>query len=166
MISARAGFLSAFGALYLLAAASPAAVAAEKPPKCINPVSIYRGSITVDATDYVHRVKQGGNSVKQPIDGLDRAVSSSPRVRFWLDYPFEKPYAGTVEGKVTLRAVIDAIRAGFRKMYEGTTVRDIPKMANKNVTGAYGKAFHVIGDLVIESIDLCDGDMLAIDIGS
>jgi hypothetical protein len=63
------------------------------------------------------------------IDGLDRTVSSAARVRFWLDYPFEKPYAGAAEG-------------------------------------VYGKAFHVVGDLVIESIGPCDGDVLAIDIGS
>ncbi|GAC1341980.1 MAG: hypothetical protein NVSMB23_14210 [Myxococcales bacterium] len=145
-------------------AMSPAV--AGEPPKCVHPVSIYRGVINIDATDYLHTVKKGGDYVKAPIDGLDRMVSSAPRGRFWLDYPFEKPFAGVVEGKVTLRAVIDAIRAGFRKMYEGVVIRDIPGMGNKNVTGPYGKSFHVISDLVIESIDLCDGDILAIYIGS
>jgi hypothetical protein len=51
-------------------------------------------------------------------------------------------------------------------MYEGTTQRDIPKMVNKDVTGPYGRAFHVIRDLVIESIDLCDDTWLDISIGS
>lgn len=74
----------------------------------------------------------------------------------------EKPFAG----KITLRAVIDAIRAGFREMYEGAKVGDIPGMMNKDVNGAYGNAFHDIGDLVIEGIDLCDGDVLEISIGS
>lgn len=67
---------------------------------------------------------------------------------------------------MTLRRIIDAIRAGFRKMYEGAEVRDIPGMMNKDVRGAYGNAFHVIGDLVVESIELCDGDRLEISIGS
>jgi hypothetical protein len=51
-------------------------------------------------------------------------------------------------------------------MYEGTTQRDIPNMSNKDVTGPYGRASHVIGDLVIEHIDLCDGRWLDISIGS
>jgi hypothetical protein len=93
-------------------------------------------------------------------------VSSAPELRFTLDYPFEKPFTGTVTGALTLRRIIDAVRAGFRTMYQGTTEREIPGMANKDVRGAYGKAFHVIGDLVIEEIQLCDGKTLEIGIGS
>jgi hypothetical protein len=43
-----------------------------------------------------------------------------------------------VSGRITLRAIIDAVRAGFRTMYEGTTQRDIPGMENKDVNGPAG----------------------------
>ncbi|MDP1828117.1 MAG: hypothetical protein Q8L48_32880 [Archangium sp.] len=135
-------------------------------PKCAHPVSIYEGSIAVDASDYLHPVPQGDDSVHVAIEGLDRTISPATRVSFTLDYPFEKPLGGVVTGKLTLRHIIDGIRGGFRKMYEGATVRDIPGMMNKDVTGPYGNAFHVIGDLVIERIELCDGDRLEISIGS
>jgi len=40
-------------------------------------------------------------------------------------------------------------------------------MYNKDVSGPYGRAFHAIGDLVIEGIDLCEADgALDIAIGS
>lgn len=98
--------------------------------------------------------------------GWIERFSPATELRFTLDYPFEKPFEGVVSGKATLRRTIDAIRAGLRKTYEGTTVRDIPGMVNKDVTGPYGKSFHVIEDLVIESIELCDGAQLRIFIGS
>ena len=133
---------------------------------CTNPVSVYRGAIDIDATSYQHLVPQGDDSVEAPIKGLDRPVSKATKVRFTLDYPFEKTFRGEVTGKVTLRRVIDGIRAGFRTMYEGAAVKDIPGMMNKDVKGAYGSSFHGIGDLVIERIELCDGDRLEISIGS
>lgn len=135
-------------------------------PKCGHPITLYEGSISVDASDYLHPVPRGDEYVDVTIEGLDRAISAATRVSFTLDYPFEKPFGGVVTGKLTLRRVIDAIRAGFRKMYEGAAVRDIPGMMNKDVTGPYGNAFHVISDLVVERIELCDGDRLEISIGS
>ncbi|MEP6861941.1 MAG: nuclear transport factor 2 family protein [Deltaproteobacteria bacterium] len=67
-----------------------------------------------------------------------------------------------VEGdRVAIHWVFD-----FVNMYEVTTQRDIQHLENKDVTGRYGQAFHVIGDLVIESIDLCDDRSLDISIGS
>ncbi|MGE3456887.1 MAG: hypothetical protein AB7O24_17380 [Kofleriaceae bacterium] len=127
---------------------------------------VYDGSIEVDSTDYLHPVQRGDDYVNEAISGLDRVVSKAQRVRFTLDYPFEKPFEGVVTGSITLQRTIDAIRAGLRKMYEGTTQRDIPQMHNKEVVGAYGRAFHVIGDLVIERIELCADDSLSIFIGS
>jgi hypothetical protein len=137
---------------------------AERP--CERPVAVYEGSIQVARSDYLHPVARGQDFVDEPIDGLDRVLSKSTRVRFTLDYPFERPFAGVVTGDISLRRTIDAIRAGFRTMYEGTTQRDIPGMHNKDVSGPYGRAFHVIDDLVIEGIDLCADDTFAITIGS
>jgi hypothetical protein len=102
----------------------------------------------------------------EPIADLDRVVTKSTRVRFTLDYPFERPFAGVITGKITLRRTIDGIRAALRTMYEGSTQRDLPELENKEVTGPYGKAFHVISDLIIEQIDLCADDTLSIYIGS
>lgn len=133
---------------------------------CERPTLVHDGSIEVNSSEYLHSVARGEDFVDEPIDGLDRVISKSTRVRFTLDYPFERPFAGVVEGEITLRRTIDAIRAGFRKMYEGTTQRDVPGTYNKDVTGPYGRAFHVIGDLVIERIDLCADDSLSIFIGS
>jgi hypothetical protein len=133
---------------------------------CERPVRVYDGSIEVNSSDYVHPVAHGEDYVDEPIDGLDRVISKSRSVRFTLDYPFETPFAGVVTGEITLRRTIDAIRAGFRKMYEGSTQRDIPRLENKDVTGPYGRAFHAIGDLVIERIDLCADDSFSIFIGS
>ena len=127
---------------------------------------VYEGSIAVNASDYVHPVERGVDFVDEPIEGLDRIVSKSPRVEFVLDYPFEKPFRGVITCEITLRRTIDSIRAGFRTMYEGTTQRDIPGMHNKDVTGPYGQAFHVIDDLVIEGIDLCGDAVFSISIGS
>lgn len=134
--------------------------------ECEQQTVVYEGSIAVNASDYIHPVERGDDLVDRPIEGLDRIVSKAPRVEFVLDYPFEKPFRGVVTGEITLRRTIDAVRAGFRTMYEGTTQRDIPGMYNKDVTGPYGRAFHVIDDLVIEGIDLCGDDVFAISIGS
>jgi len=133
---------------------------------CERPTVIYEGSIAVNANGYLHPVERGDDFIDEPIPALDRVVIASSRVEFTLDYPFEKPFAGVVTGPITLRRIIDAIRAGFRTMYEGTTQRDIPGMMNKDVTGRYGRAFHVIDDLVIEGIDLCPDGSLSISIGS
>jgi len=133
---------------------------------CNSRVSIFDGDIAVDSHDYVQTVARGSDAVEEPIPRLDDVVSKAPRIEFTLNYPFEKPYAGSVSGEITRRRIIDEVRAGFRHMYEGTTQRDIPKLYNKDVTGPYGRAFHVIGDLAIESIDLCDDRRLDISIGS
>jgi len=137
-----------------------------KQAECKGRVPLYDGSLSVDASDYVQPVEHGDAWVDEAIPDLDRVVSTAPRIDFTLDYPFEKPFTGSITGNVTLRRIIDAVRSGFRHMYEGTTEREIPKMDNKDVTGPYGRAFHVIGDLVIEHIDLCDGGRLDISIGS
>jgi hypothetical protein len=134
--------------------------------ECKGRVPLYDGSINVDASDYVQPVEHGDAWVDEAIPDLDRVVSTAPRIDFTLDYPFEKPLTGSITGNITLRRIIDAVRSGFRHMYEGTTEREIPKMYNKDVTGPYGRAFHAIGDLVIERIDLCDGGRLDISIGS
>ena len=134
--------------------------------ECERPIPVYDGSIAVNSSDYVQPVAHGDDFVDETIEGLDRIVTTSTRVRFTLDYPFERPFTGVIEGEITLRRTIDAIRAGFRKMYERTTERDIPGMHNKNVTGPYGQAFHAIEDLVIERIDVCADESLSIAIGS
>lgn len=133
---------------------------------CKGRVTIFEGSIDVDASNYVQPIARGDDWVEGAIPDLDRVISTAPRLDFTLDYPFEKPFTSSITGDITLRRIIDAVRSGFRHMYEGTTQRDIPKMYNKDVMGPYGRAFHVIGDLVIESIDLCDGGRLDISIGS
>lgn len=129
-------------------------------------VTVYKGGVRVNASDFVHMVERAGSYAYEPIEGLDRAFTKSTIVRFTLDYPFERPYQGVVTGDVTLRRTIDAVRAGFREAYEGTEQRDIPGMENKDVNGSYGRAFHVIDDLVIESIELCGDGTLSIFIGS
>lgn len=134
--------------------------------ECERPIAVYDGSITVNRSDYLHSVARGEDFVDARIDGLDRIVSKSTRVRFTLDYPFERPLDGVVTGKITLRRTIDAIRETYRQMYKDTTQHDIPGMYNKEVTGPYGRAFHVIDDLIIERIDLCADDTFSIAIGS
>jgi hypothetical protein len=114
----------------------------------------------------VQSVERGSDFVDETIPNLDRVISKAPKLDFTLDYPFEKPFKGSVSSPLTLRRIIDAVRAGFRHMYEGTTQRDIPHMVNKDVSGAYGKAFHAITDLVIENIQICGGTRLDIGIGS
>lgn len=73
---------------------------------------------------------------------------------------------GTIDGDLTLRKAIDAIRGGFRSMYGKAKVQALPELDNAQVDGPYGRAFHDIGDLYIESIVLCGGDTLQISIGS
>lgn len=133
---------------------------------CKDAIPIFEGSIDVSKTDYVHPVERGSDFVDVPIPNLDRVIAKAPQVEFTLDYPFEKPFTSTIKAPLTLRRIIDAVRGGFRHMYEGTTQRDIPNMENKDVSGPYGKSFHTIGDLVIESIQLCDGKTLDLSIGS
>jgi len=134
--------------------------------ECKNAVAIFDGSIDVSASTYVHPVERGSNFVDEPLPNLDKVITKAARVEFTLDYPFEKPFSGSVTAPVTLRRIVDGVRGGFRHMYEGATVRDIPHMENKDVNGPYGKSFHAITDLVIESIQLCDGTTLDIGIGS
>jgi len=119
--------------------------------KCRKPRTVYDGSIDVAANDYTHLVQRGDDYVSVPVENLDKVFSTSADVRFTLDYPFEKPFAGTVKGQLTRRNIIDAIRRGFRTMYEGTSVQDIPGMYNKDVRGPYGRSFHAIDDLVIRT---------------
>jgi hypothetical protein len=142
------------------------AAALDRERPCPRPVTIYEGSIAVDATDYLHTVERGDDYVDAPLEGLDRVLSRSTGVRFVLDYPFERPFEGVVTGELTLRRAIDAIRAGFRTMYRGTTEREIPGLENRDVTGPHGQAFHVIGDLVIEQLELCADDTLRVFVGS
>jgi hypothetical protein len=134
--------------------------------ECRRAKRLYAGSISVDSRAYVHSVRHGDTYADEAIPGLDRVVSRSSELRFTLDYPFERQFSGVVTGELTLRRIIDAVRAGFRTMYQGTTEHEIPGLMNKDVRGPYGKAFHVISDLVIEEIQLCDGMTLEIMIGS
>lgn len=135
----------------------------ERPP-CAREVTVYEGSIDVSATGYDH---SPDGDAERPIPNLDKVLSRAPRLYFTLDYPFEKPLEVRVSAPITLRRIVDAVRSGFRKMYEGTSQSDIPGMVNKDVKGAYGTAFHVIGDLVIEGISLCEAEgRMEIAIGS
>ena len=134
--------------------------------QCKNAVAIFEGSIEVSTRTYVHSVERGSDFVDEPLPDLDKVITKAAKVEFTLDYPFEKPFTGSVAAPITLRRIVDAVRGGFRHMYEGVTVRDIPHMENNDVSGPYGKSFHAIGDLVIESIQLCDGKTLDISIGS
>lgn len=142
------------------------AAIADAERQCEGSVAVYTGAISVSSNTYVHSVERGSDFIDEPIDGLDRVLTKSTRVQFTLDYPFERPFRGSVTGDITLRRTIDAIRAGFRRMYDGSAQRDIPKLHNKEVTGPYGRAFHVIDDLFIERIELCADDTLSISIGS
>lgn len=129
--------------------------------------TIYEGGIQVSGDDYTHYVPDADD--EREIEGLDEIVSRRPIVGFTLDYPFDRPYDGRVVGDagITLRQIIDAIRGGFRVMYRGATEEEIPNLDNKHVTGDYGEAFHEIGDLAIERIDLVeDGARLDVFIGS
>ncbi|MDX2011148.1 MAG: hypothetical protein SFW67_13195 [Myxococcaceae bacterium] len=135
-------------------------------PACGNAKAVFDSSVRVNDEGFLHLVERGGDFVEEPIPGLDVVVARARRFHFTLDYPFEKPFTGEVQGELTLRKAITAIRAGFRTMYGASTVKEIPGMLNKQVTGAYGESFHDIDDLVIEGIDLCDDHSLQLSIGS
>jgi hypothetical protein len=126
--------------------------------------TVFEGAIQVAASDYTQLSEDGASDVE--IGGLDDRLTHLTRLHFTLDYPFDGVYEGTVSGPrgVTLRQIIDAVRAGYRTMYEGTTQQDIPDLQNKLVLGTYGEAVHVIDDLVIESIEL-DEDAATVEIG-
>jgi hypothetical protein len=131
---------------------------------------IYSCCISVEASDFTHPVPVGDDYEDREIEGLDDLVSTAAELRFTLDYPFDAPYEGRVQAYgdgITLRQVIIAIRQGFRVMYAGASAEDIPGLANKKVEGTYGRAFHVIGDLVIESLAVSDeSGTLDVGIGS
>jgi hypothetical protein len=126
--------------------------------------TVYEGGIAVAGSDYTHPAENGNDEqdeyVEVPIEGLDEPVTGKTRLAFTLDYPFDQPFEGAVhgEGGVTLRQIIDAIRGGYRKMYEGARHQPIPNLANQLVDGDYGRAYHAIGDLVIEAIELDEGE--------
>jgi len=128
---------------------------------------IFDGSIPVSDDGYTQAV--GEDDEVEEVPDLDKRVSAAPILRFTLDYPFEREYHGQVvtDAGATLRQIIDAIRAGFRAMYRGTTTEDIANLENKRVRGDFGEAYHVIDDLVIEGISLDDATgTLDISIGS
>ena len=123
---------------------------------------LYEGSLPVDSDHYV-------DHDEVEVVGLDEVVTPLTMLQFTLDYPFEKPFTGEVrsDAGTTLRQIIDAVRAGYRAVYTGSTSQDHPKLDNKIVDGDYGRGFHEIGDLVIESIGIDDDDgVLDIGIGS
>jgi hypothetical protein len=135
---------------------------------------VFEGSIEVDATGYFKSADydtadfDDGDGLV-PIDDVEVPFTPLAELTFVLDYPFEQPLDCVVRsnGGIALRHVIDAVRAGFHRMYENATEEDIPNLANKRVTGAYGVALHIMGDLVIESIDLDESEgRLEIGIGS
>src|SRR5262249_42714317 len=105
---------------------------------------VYEGSVAVNASDYTHPVARGDDYVDVEIEGLDDLVTRVSCLRFTLDYPFDKPYAGTVIGDagVSLRQIIDAIRTGFRVIYRGAAHTEVPRLLNQIVDGDYGRAFH------------------------
>jgi hypothetical protein len=101
--------------------------------------------LRVDSSDFLH--------LDVPIADLDEVVTSERELRFTLDYPFEKPYAGTIKtaSGATRRQVIEAIRAGFRTMYAATTAAG----------GPYGRAHQQLDHLFVDRIAL-DDDVLEI----
>jgi hypothetical protein len=130
----------------------------------------YGGEIPVAGTGYTRTTLDSAGDLEElPIEELDTPVTRRHRLDFTLDYPFDQPYEGQVIGDagVTLRQVIDAIRAAYREMYRGAAVSDLANLHNKLVQGDYGHAVHVIDDLVIERLAV-DDDLgrIEIDIGS
>jgi hypothetical protein len=130
----------------------------------------YGGEIPVAGTSYTQGILNSAGDLEDvPIDGLDTPVTRKHRLDFTLDYPFDRPYEGHVIGDagVTLRQLIDAIRAGYLEMYRGAAVSELANLHNKLVQGEYGHAVHVIDDLVIERIVVDDeSGRIEIDIGS
>lgn len=130
---------------------------------------IYDGCLAVDASDYTHLVEREDAYEEVELDGLDACVTRAPLLRFTLDYPFDRPFAGTVGGGsgVTLRQIIDAIRQGLQRMYAGSSREQHPLLVNQVVHGDHGQAEHAIEDLVIERITLDEAaGVLAVEIGS
>jgi len=101
--------------------------------------------LRVDSTEYLH--------LGEPLANLDETVSSASELTFTLDYPFDKPFSGTVAGTspISRRAVIDAIRAAFRAMYAAGDT--------------YGRAHQALDHLFIDRIVL-DGTELAIEVAT
>ena len=131
--------------------------------------TIYEGSISVAEAGYEHTAYRDGDYVEEPIAGLDERITLRNRLEFTLDYPFERPCRRVLitDAGATLRNVVDAIREGFRVMYRGASHEPIPNLENVHVHGDYGHAFHAIGDLVIERIDLDEASgELDVQIGS
>ena len=106
---------------------------------------LYSGSIGVADDDYMELASEdGGPPEEVPIEGLDDVLTELTQVELILDHPFEHPHSARLSGDdgITLRQVIDAVRQGFRTMYQSR--------------GAYGEVFHPITDVVIETIILDD----------
>ncbi len=117
---------------------------------------LYQGSIPVAGNDL---------DIADP----DQRVTRHPILRFRLDYPFERPYDGEVisDAGASLRQIVDAIHAAYRRIYRGTSCEQHPRLDNKRVRGDHGEALHVIEDLVIEQIAVDDETgVLEIFIGS
>lgn len=106
---------------------------------------LYSGHIGVADDDYMELVSEdGGPPEEMPIEGLDDVLTELTPVAVVLDHPFDRPHRARLSGDdgITLRQVIDAVRQGFRTMYQSR--------------GAYGEVFHPITDIVIETIILDD----------
>jgi hypothetical protein len=130
---------------------------------------LYEGSLQIADADYTHPVEKDDDYVDVEIEGLDERVTRLTELRFTLDYPFDRPYEGMVitDAGASLRQIFDAIRGGFRVMYRGASHEEIPNLVNQRVEGDYGRAFHAIGDLVVERIELDEETgVLEIGIGS
>ncbi|MCU0698749.1 MAG: hypothetical protein MUC96_19785 [Myxococcaceae bacterium] len=146
--------------------ASEARALEREPPPCDNARVVFDGVVNVKDDRFTHVVEQEGNFFEEPWPDLDVVVARARRFQFTLEYPFEKAFTGELQGELTARKAITAIRAGFRTMYGASTVKEIPGMLNKQVTGPYGEAFHALDDLVIEGIEVCDDHTLRVSIGS
>lgn len=101
--------------------------------------------LRVDSAEYLH--------LGEPLAKLDETVSSASALTFTLDYPFDKPFSGTVASAspITRRAVIDAIRAAFRTMYAAGET--------------YGRAHQALDHLFIDRVVL-DGHALAVEVAT
>lgn len=118
-----------------------------------NLQEIFTGCLGVADKGYT-QPSEDHDDEEQIIPGLDKPLEYTGSLSFQLKYPFEQPFEGTVKAKATLRNVIDAIRAGYRTMYRGTTNKAMKHLINREVQGKYGIAYHEMGDLVIEIIEL------------
>ncbi len=130
---------------------------------------VYEGSIAIDGDGYTETIERDGDWLEEAIPKLDELVTRKTHLRFTLEYPFEQAFSATIvgDGGVSLRMIIDAVRRGYREIYRGAAHHPIPGLRNQLVQGAYGRAVHAMGDLVIESIRLDEGaGLLDIDIGS